>query len=261
MMKDSAEQSRCVDLYLELLKGVLTDTIYGSEPDLAGSSPTRFMSDFIEHYIRGRAISMLPVARLNNIQSCVDAALKNNIKGDLIETGVWRGGAVIFMRAMLEARGVTDRLVWAADSFEGLPEPDAEKYPLEAKAYHGIVQTKIMNHLAASIDEVRDNFAKFHLLDDQVRFLKGWFKDTLPSAPVQQLAILRLDGDHYEFTMDALTALYHRLSPGGFAIIDDYGEDTWTYCRQAVDEFRANNGIDEPLIRVDPSCFFWQRRQ
>lgn len=249
------------DMYLDLLKSVLTDTVYAVEPDLENASPSSFMKDFIQHYIQGRAISMLPLARFDNLKACIEDVLRNDVPGDLIETGVWRGGAVIFMRAVLKVRGVHDRLVWAADSFEGLPEPDAEKYPAEAKAYHGVVQTKFMNHLAVGLDEVRGNFARFQLLDDQVRFLKGWFKDTLPTAALERLAILRLDGDHYESTMDALTALYHRLSPGGYAIIDDYGEESWTYCKRAVDEFRATNGISEPLIRVDPSCYFWQRRQ
>jgi len=249
------------DLYLDLLKYVLTDTIYSTEPDLVNSSPSRFMTDFIKHYIQGRAISMLPLVRFENLKMCVEDVLRRNVPGDMIETGVWRGGAVIFMRAALKAHGITDRVVWAADSFEGLPEPDAEQFPAEAKAYHGVVQTQIMNHLAVGLDEVRQNFAKFHLLDDQVRFLKGWFKDTLPQAPIKQLSILRLDGDHYESTMDALTALYHRLAPGGYAIIDDYGEETLTYCKQAVEEFRSAQHVDEPLIRVDPSCYYWQRRQ
>jgi hypothetical protein len=71
---------------------------------------------------------------------------------------------------------------------------------------------------------------------------------------------MRLDGDYYESTMDALTNLYDKLSVGGYAIIDDYGEDTWTYCRKAVDDFRREHGIKEPMIRVDSKCFFWQRR-
>jgi hypothetical protein len=97
------------------------------------------------------------------------------------------------------------------------------------------------------------------LLDEQVHFLKGWFKDTLPGAPLQRLAVMRLDGDYYESTRDALRNLYHRLSPGGYAIIDDYGEDTWTYCRKAVDEFRAEQNIHDPLVRVDSKCYYWQR--
>jgi Macrocin-O-methyltransferase (TylF) len=115
------------------------------------------------------------------------------------------------------------------------------------------------NRFAACLDEVRGNFARFQLLDDQVRFLKGWFKDTLPGAPIERLAILRLDGDYYQSTMDGLINLYDKLSPGGYVIVDDYGETSWTSCARAVDEFRAERGITEPLIRVDSKCYHWRR--
>lgn len=254
----STSQNR--EMYLNLLKHVLTDTIYATEPDLENASPSKFMMGFIEHYVQGRAISMLPLARFDNLQSCIDSVITHKIPGDMIETGVWRGGAVIFMRAALKAYGVTDRTVWVADSFEGLPEPDAEKFPLEAKAFHGVVQSKVMNHLAVGIEDVKRNFEIFDLLDNQVQFLKGWFKDTLKTSPIKQLSILRLDGDHYDSTMDALTGLYDRVSPGGFIIVDDYGEESWTYCKKAVEDFRNERGINEPLIRVDKSCYYWQRK-
>lgn len=128
---------------------------------------------------------------------------------------MWRGGATILMRALLKVAGSTDRTVWVADSFEGLPEPDADKFPVEAKGFHGAVITKAYSRFAASLETVQANFQAFSLLDDQVRFLKGWFKDTLPGAPIERLAIMRLDGDYYESTMDALRALYDKLSVGG----------------------------------------------
>jgi len=96
-------------------------------------------------------------------------------------------------------------------------------------------------------------------LDEQSIFLKGWFKDTLASAPVSQLAIMRLDGDYYDSPHDALVHLYPKLSPRGYVIIDDYGEDTWTYCRRAVDDYREREGLVHPLVRVDSKCFFWQK--
>jgi Macrocin-O-methyltransferase (TylF) len=246
------------NLYLDLLKGSLTNTLFRIEPN-ADESQERFVPDFVEHYIRGSAITMLPRVRLDNLQFCVEEVLKRNIAGDLIETGVWRGGATIFMRGILEAHGVTDRTVWVADSFEGLPKPDEKVFPLEAKAHSGPVMTKLFNHLAVGIDDVKMNFKAYGLLDSHVRFLKGWFKDTLPTAPIARLAVMRLDGDFYESTRDALQNLYHHLSPGGYVIIDDYGENTWTYCRKAVDEFRAEKGIREPLVRVDSKCYYWQR--
>ena len=248
-----------VGLYLDLLKKVLTNTLYVVEPDADQQDELRYVHGFINHYIKGPAVSMLPLARFDNLQSCIADVVTADIPGDFIETGVWRGGATIFMRGMLKALGITDRIVWAADFFVGLPEPDANKFPIEAKTHQGSVMTKVYNHFAADLDEVRSNFKAYQVLDEQVRFLKGWFKDTLPAAPIGALAIMRLDGDYYEFTMDALTNLYDKLSVGGYVIIDDYGEDLWTYCRKAVDDYRRERDIEEPMIRVDLKCFYWRR--
>jgi hypothetical protein len=249
------------EMYLDLLKRSLTGTIFGSEPDTEQDNELRFVHQFVQHYIRGEAVSMLPVVRFDNVQSCLASVLSDGIPGDVIETGVWRGGATIFMRAMLKVHGVTDRTVWVADSFEGLPVPDADKFPIEAKAVTGPMMKTQMNNLAASLEDVQANFRAYGMLDDRVRFLKGWFKDTLPNAPIERLAMLRLDGDLYESTMDGLTNLYDKVSPGGFVIIDDYGEEMWTYCAKAVDEFRASRTIRAPLVRVDSRCWYWRKER
>ncbi|MBW4495248.1 MAG: TylF/MycF family methyltransferase [Oscillatoria princeps RMCB-10] len=155
------------------------------------------------------------------------------------------------MRAILKAYGVTDRLVWVADSFEGLPAPNPTKYPEDAKWNLHLVDV-----LAVSLDEVMSNFERYGLLDERVRFLKGWFRDTLPHAPIEKLAVLRLDGDLYESTMDALVNLYPKLSIGGYAIVDDWTLDS---CRQAIDDFRNQNGITDEIVPIDRSAVYWQR--
>ncbi len=246
------------ELYLDLLKRSLTNTIFDSEPDI-DDDEFRFTMHRVTHYVDSGAVSMIPLARFDNIKNCIGEIVRNGIPGDLIEAGVWRGGAAIYMRGVLKAYGITDRLVWAADSFEGLPEPDAEKFPLEAKVQSGPMIQEAYHNLAVGLEEVKRNFAAYRLLDNQVRFLKGWFKDTLPTSPIAALSLMRLDGDFYESTKDSLDALYDRLSIGGYVILDDYGEDTWTYCRKAVDEFRSERHIDDPLIAVDSKCSYWQR--
>lgn len=243
-------------LYLDLLKKVLTGTLSRDEPDV---DDPRFLRDFADHYIAGEAYTMVPRVRLDNIQSCIADVVERRIPGDVIETGVWRGGTTIFMRGVLAALGCTDRRVWVADSFEGLPEPDAEKFPAEARAHASATMAEAFDHFAVSRADVEANFAAFGLLDDQVRFLEGWFTDTLPTAPIERLAVIRLDGDYYDSTMDALVSLYERLSPGGYVVVDDYGEEMWTYCRQAVDDFRRTRGVTGELTRVDSKCYFWQR--
>jgi O-methyltransferase len=198
------------------------------------------------------ALTMVGVKRLDNLHHCIETVLRDGVPGDLIETGVWRGGAVILMRAILKAHGVTDRAVYAADSFEGLPKPDAAKYPADAGDRHWMY-----GELAVSLEQVRANFARYGLLDDQVRFLKGWFKDTLPKAPIDRLAVARLDGDMYESTMDAIEALYPKLQSGGFLIMDDYG--AVPACKQATDDYRARRGIREPIVPIDWTGVYWRK--
>ncbi|MDE8343837.1 MAG: macrocin O-methyltransferase [Acidocella sp.] len=255
----SSDTSAGAQLYFDLLKKSLTNTLYGHEPDADDQNQARFLQGFVTHYIKGAAVSMLPLARFDNLERCIATVLADGVAGDFIETGVWRGGATIFMRAALKVFGVTDRIVWVADSFEGLPEPDAQKFPNEYRAHQSAMMTNVNKHFASGLDEVKRNFEAYGMLDDQVRFLQGWFKDSLPVAPIETLAIMRLDGDYYESTMDGLTNLYDKLAVGGFAIIDDYGEDMWTYCRQAVEDFRRERGIDDPIIQVDSKCSFWRK--
>jgi O-methyltransferase len=199
-----------------------------------------------------QADTMIGINRLNNIEACMLEVLRDNIPGDFIETGVWRGGATIFMRAVLKEYNITDRTVWLADSFAGLPQPDAERYPADKGNYlHGL---KI---LTASLEDVKRNFGKYDLLDDQVRFLPGWFEDTLPAAPIERLAVLRLDGDMYSSTIQALDALYPKLSPGGFVIIDDY--NAFPNCKKAVEDYRAEHGITDAIVEIDREAVFWRK--
>jgi len=196
--------------------------------------------------------TMIGTKRMNNIRYCAEQVLKNNTEGDFIETGVWRGGAVIFMRAILHAYGDKNKKVWVADSFQGLPKPDSEKYPDdEGDDLYTVEQLRV------SLEDVKANFQRFGLLDEQVSFLKGWFKDTLPDAPIEKLSIIRLDGDMYESTMDGLCNLYPKLSPGGFIIIDDYG--AIPACAKAVQDYRKKQGISEEIKEIDWSGRFWQK--
>lgn len=252
-------EKSAASMYLNLLKRVLTNTLFLTEPDANQEDVNRFVVEHVAHYQNTNAISMIPIVRFDNLEMAINTVIDEKIDGDFIETGVWRGGATIFMRAALKVRGNNSRSVWVADSFEGLPKPDKEKFPREAASFASSAMTKYYNHLAVSIEEVKQNFETFGLLDENVKFLKGWFKDTLPTAPIESLAILRLDGDYYESTMDALVNLYDKVSPGGFVIVDDYGEDAWTYCRKAVDDFRRERDIQSPLIRVDRPCSYWRK--
>lgn len=269
------------ELYLDLLKKCLTrygfSERYETYEPRRGSlkralyAPIRFLlglrrfelvrakSYNPHHRAEGRdwpleAETMIGLRRLDNLQFCITDLIRRQVPGDFIETGVWRGGASIFMRAMLKVYGDATRTVWVADSFQGLPPPDAERYPADkGDRLWTVVQ------LAIPLDEVKANFAKYGLLDDQVRFLVGWFRDTLPRIAADRFALLRLDGDLYESTMDALRSLYPKLSVGGYVIVDDYG--AVPACKAAVEDFRAERNIADKIEPIDWTGVFWQRSQ
>jgi O-methyltransferase len=272
-------QNAAIKCYLDLMKNVLTYYLWGEteRPFVVPASPglKNVFYKTIKAFLARRGIkmvrevefdrearkegrdwplkadTMIGLERLNNIQYCIEEIILNNIPGDVIETGVWRGGATIFMRACLKAHEVTDRKVWVADSFEGLPMPNEERYPVDKDD-----NLHSYDFLRVSLESVKENFNRYGLLDEQVRFLKGWFKDTLPTAPIEKLSLMRLDGDMYESTMDSLSNLYPKLSMGGYVIIDDYNLKT---CVAAVTDFRQNNNITSPLIKADWAGVYWKK--
>ena len=247
MSPTDAVLERAATSYLSLLRSCLTRRLFSDlEPHF--DSATR---------LDGRdwpatAETMIGDLRLRNVEDLVRSALRDGIPGDLIETGVWRGGACILMKAVLNVYGDSARRVWLADSFTGLPVPDT------ARGHDQLVEVDLSVHaeLAVPVEEVAANFRRYGLLDDRVVFLKGWFKDTLPTAAIDRIAVLRLDGDYYESTMDALTHLYPKVSSGGYCIVDDYG--CYETCRQAVQDYREANGISSEIVPVDWTGVYWR---
>lgn len=250
-------------LYLDVMKRCLLGLIYEDIPLVRYTSfvieDAQVAPQSFDREVRvngkdlpSQAHTMIGLKRMDNIQYCVEKCLAEDIPGDLMETGVWRGGATIFMRAILKAFDVTDRTVWVADSFQGLPPANVEQYPADADVDYPMFS----EILGIPLEVVQDNFDRYGLLDEQVRFLKGWFKDTLPEAPVERLAVLRLDGDMYESTMDTLTSLYAKLSVGGYLIIDDYNLPA---CKEAVHDYRREKGITETIIKIDEFGAYWRK--
>lgn len=199
------------------------------------------------------AKTMIGYKRLSNIEDCIRTLKEDEIEGDLIETGVWRGGAAIFMKAVLNELNITDKKVWLADSFQGLPEPK-KKYA--ADQVSNLHKQKI---LTVSKKEVEDNFRLYDLLDDKVKFIEGWFDETLANVPIERLSLLRLDGDLYESTIIALENLYPKLSIGGFIIIDDF--NAFQFCKKAVLDYRLAHEIEEEIITIDKEAVFWRKEK
>lgn len=264
--------------YLDLLKQVLTGSVHGDPfqpyvPDRGTAAHATW--ERLREQVRSdvelvrrtgydperrrvgrdwpsQAETMVGRARLDNVQWCIESVHRDGVPGDLVETGVWRGGVTILMRAVLRELDDESRVVWACDSFEGLPPPDPERWPQEQGDRH-----HLREELAVSVEQVRANFARYGLLDDQVRFAKGWFDQTLPDLAAEEIAVLRLDGDMYGSTMVALDALEPRVPSGGYVIIDDYG--AVEQCRQAVHDYRDRQGITAELHHVDWTGAWWRK--
>jgi O-methyltransferase len=267
--------------YLDLLKLALTGFLYPESANQpvkpeTGFHPRDIMKRALIHYLYRRykivlthiepfnpeartlgrdwpsiCYTMIGLKRLDNVQYAIETVIRDDIPGDVIECGAWRGGCAIFMRAVLREHS-DSRCVWVADSFSGMPKPDTAKYPIDER--HDLSD---IEYLAAPLEKVKENFQRFGLLDDQVIFLKGWFSKSLSTAPINRLSVVRADGDLYGSTMDILTNLYDKVSDGGFIIIDDYY--TWQPCRKAVTDFRDARAISSPIQSIDKDGVYWRK--
>jgi O-methyltransferase len=244
--------------YLDLLEKSLLDAIYSerrSEMRLRA-----FLQRLRHPYLTRRGPLVMPArahtaigaTRLRHLRGLVERTIKEEIPGDYIETGVWRGGACILVKGVLAAHGVSDRKVYCADMFSGLPRPDT-KFPADRRD-----RLYAFSELAVSEETVRRNFSAYDLLDENVVFLKGLFADTLPRLAHETFALIRLDGDMYGSTMDALVNLYDRVSPSGFIVIDDYG--ALRNCAKAVHDFLDQRGLRAEIAPIDESCVWWQKK-
>lgn len=254
MRSVSGDPARVRALYLDTLERVICNTIY-RDPSVDAAGIEHPYDPALRAEGRDwptRALTMVGLKRLHHVRECVETVVAEGVRGDLLEAGVWRGGASIMMRAVLAAYGADERRVWVADSFRGLPPPDTERYPLDAdwKMDH-------LSVLAVPREEVQRNFASLGLLDDSVRFVEGWFSETLHAIEADAFAVIRLDGDLYESTMQSLEALYPRLTPGGFVIVDDYGAISASAA--AVHDYRERYGVTEPIVTIDWTGVYWRK--
>ena len=320
----SATQSQ---LYLDMIKRVLLNIPYHEQsyqvaltrsrergranPELAAGGRFSLVDRVLGEDISLNTLSMIGLKRLDNIQACVEAALADDVPGDLVETGCAKGGACILMRAVLRVKKEKQRRVLCCDAFGDAkppPKPLAEVVlycllrPIHllltllsywpSETWHLSLYAKLMklqHHFPVDTDHcsrdtvnsflfflrqgskfvkpcvppvgtglasVRSHFARLGLLDEQVVFVQGFFSETLLTAPVERIAVLRLDGDLYASTMDGLEHLYPKLSPGGYCIVDDYY--SFDECREAIDEYRHKHGIDAEMTRIDNMSVYWR---
>lgn len=191
-------------------------------------------SEFAELYRTVRPYTMSGNARLRGLYEAVHSVVARAVPGAVVECGTARGGSAALMGLALDRLGA-DRPLWVFDTFEGIPPPTAAD-PDEAIArlYTG--------QFRGELAEVGALFERLGILP-RARLVKGLFQETVPTAAVDPIAVLHLDGDWYDSVKVCLDHLYDRVSPGGVIQIDDYGH--WEGARKAVDEF-----LDARSLRV-----------
>ena len=217
-----------------------------------GSGNISYRGTVRDERIRGRdvpapgcGVTMVGQKRLENIVYLLEKALNENIQGSFIETGVFRGGCCILAAHLLKGTG---RKVYVCDSFCGLPQANPRLFPKDrGQMMHTI------NHLRVSMEEVQANFKHYGLLSDDVIFVKGFFQDTLPTVK-DTFCMLRLDGDLYQSTWEALDNLYPQLSSGGGVCIDDWCLAT---AREAARDYREKHNITSEIVTIDDAGIFW----
>ncbi len=198
-------------------------------------------SEFIDIYESCKEFSMTGVERMFALYKSIEYIIKNNIEGDFVECGVWRGGSSMVIAKTLAKFNVTDRKIYLYDTFEGMSEPTEKDISKDGYTADKMMKAADKNDQTsvwcfADLDDVKNNMRKTGYPESNISFIKGKVEDTIPAkSPGSKIALLRLDTDWYESTLHEMKHLYPKLVSRGVLIIDDYGH--WQGARQAIDEY------------------------
>lgn len=209
--------------------------------------------EFVEIYELAKPFTMTSIERMAALYDAVRYLEANDIAGDFVECGVWRGGSSMNMALTLRACGNETRHLYLFDTYAGMSEPTVDDIDVHGR----VAQTKfeklnnngVNEWCFASLEDVQRNLHSTRYAPERLHFVQGKVEDTLPASAPERIALLRLDTDWYESTRHELVHLYPRLVPGGVLIIDDYGH--WQGARRAVDEYFAEHGLKPLLFRID----------
>jgi Macrocin-O-methyltransferase (TylF) len=253
--------------YLQLLKLCLCDLAGASTREVRWTGDKRVFSrtltdeEQISNRMQGKdwpldGLTMVGMNRLDDLQRCVERLVADGVEGDLIEAGAWRGGASMLIRATLDSLGARDRTLWVADSFQGFPAPDEDAPDADRELESDMSRIAF---LAPALDTVKGYFARFGLAE-AVNFLPGFFEETIDGLRGRRWSLIRLDADTYRATKLTLDALYPGLSARGYVIVDDYFHPYLPEsCRKAVDDFRSERSIGEPIEQIDWNGARWRK--
>lgn len=278
VVSSQSKRERAVAAYLDFISNLVTGLSFGDSEkaipyqDLGGENTTlstiplereKRLDGLDWPYL---AVSMAGLARLRNIQQLLGDVLEKKVPGSLLEAGVWRGGASILMQAVLMANGIHSKAVIVADSFHGLPEGDANLHKYD-------VGWEKLSYLQVSDKRVSIHFHRLNLLQRNVYFLKGYFNNSMPAfrkylkiksnsfkalGYENGLAILRMDGDMYQSTVDILYNCYAYLNIEGYVIVDDW---TGFPAKDAILDFFQVHQMSPKVIPIDKNSVYWKKTE
>lgn len=211
-------------------------------------------SSFMEIYDKCRPYTMTSPERLYSLYQSVIYVIKNQIPGDFVECGVWKGGSSMLIAYTLTAFGENNRKIWMYDTYEGMSEPEEIDKDFTGKpaSIQLNESDKGISHSVwcySSLDEVKANMSLTGYPMENIVFVEGKVEDTIPGKKPIDISLLRLDTDWYSSTMHELVHLYSILYKNGILIIDDFGH--WEGAKKAVLEYFEKNNLYPLISRID----------
>lgn len=214
--------------------------------------PRDFEQSFLLIQAQTASYTMTSPERMYALYQATQYISLNNLAGDIVECGVWRGGSAMVAALTLKSLEDTDRELYLYDTYKGMSKPGREDQPSELKKWSENQNTEFNNWAYASLAEVKHNLFSTQYPKDKILFIVGDVLETIPERIPEKISLLRLDTDWYESTYHELVNLYPRLQKGGVLIIDDYGSKQGA--RRAVDQYFQEKGLNPYLARIDATC-------
>jgi O-methyltransferase len=214
--------------------------------------PADFEPSIVKTIAKVKPFTMTSQERIYTLCEAVKYIVNNNISGDIVECGVWKGGSMMAVADTLLNLNDRSRNLYLFDTFDGMTEPsdkDVDYKGIAASKFFWNFRQKNQKWCAASLEEAQSFVYSIKYDKNKIHFIQGKVEDTIPEQAPSKIALLRLDTDWYESTRHELIHLFPRLSTGGVIIIDDYGY--WQGARRAVDEYIEENKIPLLLNRID----------
>lgn len=210
--------------------------------------------EFCMLYEQCKDYTMTSVERMYSLYQSVEYIFKNNIAGDFVECGVWKGGSSLLIALMLKQYGMINRKLYLYDTFEGMSEPSELDKTISGQSAKELLNKEKKEDASSvwcysSIDEVKKNLFSTGFPIENIVFIKGKVEDTLKQNLPGNLSLLRLDTDWYQSTKTELELLYPLLQKKGILIIDDFGH--WDGAKRAVIEYFEKINSNTFLFRID----------